>query len=363
MVKKYFPHIFIDQPSATTNYASPRSGGGQPKVPDRNRSRHGRFLEKKFKDLWKKASKENQQLQAVGWSGRQGIYVDFKSKAGFDLITKSLEDIRKGIRLLNIREVGEEEKIICATVYIPNDKVIHFLKKIDDYLKKETAKGNPRNKLLINSISDICLAVTESFWQDKIDLMPQGNELVKCEVWLRTSKNYSENFNNGNDFFSICSNLNITVFEDQKIYFPERLVVLVKANRDQLSKLIGHSDQIAEFRRAKETARFWLEQTNKEQTEWVENLKQRLSVDQNSNISVCVLDTGVNNGHKLIAPILSDKDRHTVRPDWGVDDQEGHGTLMSGLVIYGDLQEALENQGPVKILHKLESVKLIPKSG
>ena len=64
-----------------------------------------------------------------------------------------------------------------------------------------------------------------------------------------------------------------------------------------------------------------------------------------------------------MAPVLTDKDCHTVEPKWGVDDKNGHGTLMSGLVIYGDLQKTLEDTGQVNIRHKLESVKLIPKQG
>ena len=86
-------------------------------------------------------------------------------------------------------------------------------------------------------------------------------------------------------------------------------------------------------------------------------------MDEDSNVSICILDTGVNNGHELIAPVLSDRDCHTVNLDWGVDDKEGHGTLMSGLALYGDFQEVLESQSPVNIHHKLESVKLIPESG
>ena len=39
-----------------------------------------------------------------------------------------------------------------------------------------------------------------------------------------------------------------------------------------------------------------------------------------SNTSVCLLDTGVNNGHPLLAPVLKDKDMHTVDPGKGTHD-------------------------------------------
>lgn len=192
--------------------------------------------------------------------------------------------------------------------------------------------------------------------------MPTDTEPQMCEAWLRTAEKCSEDFNDGSDFFSLCKKLGIDFFRDEKVCFPERLVVLIKVDKEQLSKLLIYCDQIAEFRRVRETAKFWVEQLNKDQSGWVRDLKERLSVDDKSNIFVCILDTGINNGHELIAPILSDDDCHSVK-DWEADDKEGHGTLMSGLVIYGDLQKALESQSNVAICHKVESVKLIPASG
>ncbi len=75
---------------------------------------------------------------------------------------------------------------------------------------------------------------------------------------------------------------------------------------------------------------------------------------------VCLLDTGVNNGHPLIAPALADSDLHTVEPAWGTDDAEGHGTAMAGLALAGDLTDALALDEPIEIGHRLESVKLLP---
>ena len=74
----------------------------------------------------------------------------------------------------------------------------------------------------------------------------------------------------------------------------------------------------------------------------------------------CLLDTGVNRGHPLLAPALDMGDLHTVEPGWGTDDSAGHGTEMAGLALVGDLSELLADAGPVEIEHRLESVKLIP---
>ena len=417
MAKDIVSHLFITESHKTLDYISPKGGGRDPNLPNRNRSKHGHFLKKQFKMLWEKAEKEKKEQKAVSLPFKDGFYIEFRGKLGFDLITKSLENIKNGIRLLNVREEEQDKKkVITATVYIPYNKANLFLKKIEDYLDKSSKSGKPKNKDLIESIEGMKLAVLESFWNNK-NFFPKGNEIVNCEVWLRISedskvnqtgfekgatledfssynkdlklenhvlgldrgsnkisikKNKDKNINEQIDqFFKTCDELNKNQFsqnkinynKDQKICFPERAVVCIQANKKQLMELIKSSDQIAEFRRIQETARFWLEQENKDQTEWVKDLQKRLVIDQESKISICLLDTGVNNGHVLVQPVLSDKDCHTVNPQWGVDDQSGHGTEMSGLIIYGDLQKALESKSKVNIHHKLESVKLIPKSG
>ena len=398
MADNRFTHLFIRRPTQVINYTSPKSGGGSIIIPSRNRGRHGSFLKKKFEELWKQSEKEQQNRQAVALPVRTGHYIEFRSRAGFDLITKSLESMKSNIRLLNIREQEIEnqykteqqsnKKITIATVYVPSNKVSFFLNKIEQYLNQNTKptkkqlqedpnfQGNPKNKNLIESIESIRLAVLESFWQDDKELIPENDESVSCEVWLRTDKSSSaNNFNErSKEFFNICDELNtskksiqkenqIEYRKDQTLSFPERTVVLIKANKNQLVELIKSSDQIAEFRKAKETARFWLEQENKDQVEWVKDLQKRLDVDKESKVSVCLLDTGVNNGHPLIGPVLSDKDCHTVNAEWEIDDKEGHGTTMSGLIIYGDLQKSLESKKQINVRHKLESVKLIPSSG
>ena len=78
---------------------------------------------------------------------------------------------------------------------------------------------------------------------------------------------------------------------------------------------------------------------------------------------VCLLDTGVNNGHPLIKPVLAVPDLHTVEPAWGTDDSDGHGTAMAGLALIGNLTEALSSSDPVTIDHRLESVKILPEDG
>lgn len=101
---------------------------------------------------------------------------------------------------------------------------------------------------------------------------------------------------------------------------------------------------------------------NIDQADWVQDLQDRLVVDAAQDVVVCLLDTGVNNGHPLLAPVLSRADALSVDPSWGTDDhsERGHGTRMAGIAAYGDLVRHLSSDGPVYITHRLELCKILP---
>jgi hypothetical protein len=111
------------------------------------------------------------------------------------------------------------------------------------------------------------------------------------------------------------------------------------------------SDDIAEYRLAKSTAEFWTELQNKEQAEWVQDLKKRTRFNDTPDVSVCILDTGVNNGHPLISPVLDSIDCQAVDSAWGSDDHNKHGTLMAGVAAYGDMVKALSGSNAINIDH------------
>ena len=142
--------------------------------------------------------------------------------------------------------------------------------------------------------------------------------------------------------------------------FPERAVLLIRANWAELQRILAASDDIAEFRCAKEVATFYIALENREQMERVQELLRRTEFTQDDNIAVCILDSGVNNGHLLIHPILNDADRHSAIPAWGTYDHNGHGTLMAGIAAYNDLLTALNFGEIVQVHHRLESAKILP---
>lgn len=281
------------------------------------------------------------------------------------MITKSLEDLRKGIRLLNIKEipVGENQTQIRATVYVPNGKEGHFIAKIQKYQQEETAKGQPKNAPLVNSIEDVSVALLEGLWTDNPQLIP--TDAAKwSEAWLNVNTKENQEQEQIAEFLATAQNIGIEV-KQRSIVFPERAVLLINANREQLVELMLQSDLLAEFRAGQEPAGFWVNESRIEQQAWVDYLLQRIQI-VDSNVKVCLLDTGVNNGHQLLQPLIDNNNTLTVDNAWGTNDHAngaGHGTLMAGVAGYGQMEQVLTSANAVPLTHKLCSVKILPNQG
>ncbi|MGQ3013370.1 MAG: S8 family peptidase [Flavobacteriales bacterium] len=356
-------HFFLIGNVESEKYKSPSARGAQPRIPARDRATQSQKLLQQFATIWQQKEQLQQQRNAEQIATREGTYIQFTSSADHDLITKSLEDLRKGIRLLNIKEipVGENQAQIRATVYVPNGKEGHFISKIQKYQDEETAKGQPKNARLVNSIEEVSIALLEGLWTDKPQLIP--TDVAKwIEAWLNVNTKDNQEQEQIAQFFATLDNIGIA-YKHNSIIFPERAVLLVNANREQLIELMLQSDLLAEFRAGQEPAGFWVNESSVEQQAWTDNLLQRIELVE-SNVKVCLLDSGVNNGHQLLKPLIDDANTLTVDNAWGTDDHEpraGHGTLMAGLAGYGQMEQVLLSQDVVPITHKLCSVKILPR--
>ena len=352
MAGELYHHIFLPGPTGIQDFTSPRRGGSRHRIPSReDRQGHSDHLQQRLDQAWREAREK----QVVAHADRQGLYIEFVGESGFDLAFQSLEATRSGIRLQNVRKEGKgDAQRTLATVYIPHAKRGHFLKKIHAYATELTKANKPKNAKLINSISDIRLAVLESFWRPEDRTLIPADAPEWIEAWLSS----------GHDeivarFETLSASLDLEL-RDGVLRFPERSVKLIRANRRQLEELLGWSDDMAEFRPAREVATFYTERENKDQLDLVEEFLDRCSFDDAVDVAVCLLDTGVNNGHPLLQPVLAETDLHTVREDWQTDDHDGHGTLMAGIVAYGDLLVSLGSQYAIPVSHRLESAKIVP---
>ena len=352
-----FPHILLKDTAQTEPYTPIPSHGKTFKLPPRNRQEHGRKLLRQFEQLRHESDKLIKEQKAYGIDAGNGIYLQFESDPEFELKFESLEVIRSGIELLTVQMVGEKN---LATVFVPEGKLDILTKKVTDYLEKDTPKGLPRNKQLVESVGEIQRAALEALWTDDKALFPEADDQkIWWEVWLRSGDDPDGTV----QFFKEHSeHIGITV-SGEMIHFPDRAVVAAHGTKSQMSRSVKLLNCVAELRMTKETADFFSAIDAIEQREWMDDLRDRVSPPSGNLPLACLLDTGVNRTHPLLIDQVDDSDIHAYDPAWDVTDNDGHGTEMAGLALYGDLVEVLAGAGPVQLTHNLESVKILPPRG
>ncbi len=344
--------------SKTSIPYSPISGPrDKDKIPQRDRNKHGDLIKSSFQKIINDKSNIIKGNAII-----EGTYVEFDGEPGYDIITKSLEDTKNDIKIMNIqkKETKNKKEFISATVFIPDGAEKVFLNKVEQYLdsEKDTRNGNPKNMKLINSISKINPVTIESFWIGDPKEIPNDYTKKWCEVWVQNNiKGIGKNLDK--EFKNICKKLLLEI-KDEKIDFEERSVYLIKVNKEDLNKLIKETNIVTEVRLAPETSNFFIGMSNKEQSEWVDELKSRVEINKESNVSVSILDTGINKNNKIISDFFSDNGIVAYNPDWNTVDDNGHGTNLAGIAAYFNLEHILQSTGNFQINHDLESAKILP---
>lgn len=259
-----------------------------------------------------------------------------------------------GMKLLSVNKVDNKT---IANVSVPKDKIDKLKLLVDDYgTKVQGKKNNPKNKTLIESISEIEYGNIGFLWFGNKPLPINKDEIINVEIWLN---NDAPDIHDVQEELSrACDVVGITVINGS-LKFKERIVRIVLASVNQLSLLQLSLQCIAEIRPANTVTLDFLNLKATEQFQWSNTLSHTLS---NNRIPVCILDTGVSYGHPLLNNFTNTNCVISAEPHWNPLDQQGHGTGIAGLVIFGDLKYALQNT-TVEISATIESVKILPDSG
>ena len=353
-------HVLISGTGTSFAYTSTATGSSKEfSYPARSRGQHARKLKADIERVQEQA----RQLVNSAPAGLEirDIALEIFGAEGFDLTTNNLDNRNAKIELLSTRvEAGRK----YATVYVPEDKISNFFRMIENYETKNDSRrrdGGPKNKDLVESMEGVRLPVVRSFWTDDPSRYPGDvNEQLWWEVWLRVGTSGEEEA-----FARFVQEANRAQLQvlDQRIRFPERVVFLARGSESQWAGSLSLLGLIAELRRAKELPTDFLSLTPAEQGDFVADAAARIQAPPADAPAVCLLDTGVNAGHPLLAPVLAADDLHAIHPDWSTADQKGHGTQMAGIATFGpSLAEHLASQGTHAPLHRLESVKLLHPS-
>lgn len=363
-------HIVVgDRYSTTQKYKYPKSVQIEFKIKEQNRATHGNRILNQLETI-RDQFQINQDIDLPQNIIRDdAIYVEFISEWGYELKYDQLNDSKGKYQLLSIKRennIADDEKYrYRVVVMMTKGGISHFIKKTGLFLTenskyKGVVTNKPKANDLIANIESIQLATLKAFWSDGPEIpFPNDNELVWWEIWFRKS----DNAENEDKVLKNITAIGAQVGQS-KLIFPEHFVRLVRGSAIQLSQSLMLLDNLAELRKPQEMANFILHEniSDSDKQEWLKDLIERTEnhVDSNS-VLICLLDSGVNNLHPLINPVLPDARLYTYNESWGKFDGEpngGHGTGMAGLAIYGDMVDALATRNKIHIYHGLESFKL-----
>lgn len=347
------PHIRLAKKGKAEPYRNPRGNGRESNYPRLDRAEHGKALQTQISRVKLRMDEAVELQQATGNRTGLGLQLEFKGQPDVRLAFESLSREKQRIELLNTRKAADGTH--WATVFVPDGQLKVFEKLVSAYLTKGTAE-KPKNAPLLNTIQEIRAATFEALWTDTPDALPQdADEVIWWEFWLPARENPTAALQR---FLATTKLLGFQTSR-QILSFPERTILGVQASRKAISDSLDLLNEVAEIRRPKESANFFDSMDPQEQREWVDNLLQRITPSAADSPRVCLIDTGVNAGHPLLAQHLAQADLHAVDPDWGAHDEFGHGTGLAGVALYGDLIYPLGSDGPVTLSHRLESVKLL----
>jgi hypothetical protein len=365
------PHFVLNSIATPQRFTTPNIRIPPIVIPAQDRQKHSGSLRGDLAIVSTQLDTMRHNASDITLQMGMGIQVEFESFPDIKMAVDKLANATHKIELHNVKTITENNQTkTIATVFIPDGKLHTFEQKITDYVNQDRiVNGTVRdNQKLIDTISSIRTAAFSAIWSDDNSLLPDDkDESVWWEVWVSTPKRSRESTNHYSeiiaDFTLIANELEIEVSQ-HKLRFPEHTIIQVKATQNQLIDNTLLLSRVAEIRAPKITAEFFDSAPHEEQQQWTQDLLERLSMSNSgSEPYICVLDTGVNVEHPLLSPFANLSDQLTITDNGDSTDNNGHGTEMAGLAMWGDLTDILGSNDVETINHKLESIKVLDRSG
>ena len=340
----------------------PRTARGMGKTAIRpvDREAHGRRLIEEIEATFTQAQKTQDsqnlapELKANGtYLTLEGTEVEFGLKLdSLTRMARSRTRTKRSQWVLLSTHPATQDAPERATIWVADEFKKQFLKLFEDYLTKNTDKGNPENNALVANISRVRSTFLEDLWTSKH--APTYRQLAWWELWLDQHRERPGLLER------ITRELGIEV-SDQRIVIDNSVVVRVRAIWKDLLPLIETDLPLTEIRCPSfiDTIE---DLADGEQLEYVSDLFTRIIPAPPEAPAVCHLDSGVFRAHTLIEGSLASSDQHSIFPNSSGHDPHGHGTSMAGIALYGQhLDHLLDGTQVVHLQHRLESVRIIPQ--
>jgi hypothetical protein len=245
----------------------------------------------------------------------------------------------------------DKNQVQRAAVFAPELSEAFVSERLERYAAPVEGGKLPSLLNRFETIETVEAASASSLWTDTRSIVEDQAQPIWWECWTWQDKVTEL------DLAVATMKLQISA---RRLIFPEVHVVPVYANMQEIENLLFITGAIEQLRYANDLPSFFTHTIRREQNPWVDDLKARVTAPKEDSPAVCLLDSGVAQGH----PLLSEADCLSVNPEWGTaDDTAGHGTKMAGTILYEDLTYSLADQRTIELLFRLESVKFLPPEG
>lgn len=351
-------HFDISENSQDYDYSSRVNyfGGGNP-IPQRDRAAHAQHVAAMF--LAAKEADRHYRDSAHVDEVRDGYYLKIQNQLGSNLAIANLDSRQIG-HLINVRERGTGvEKRIEATLFLKERKSDWLDRKVTEYRDKNKPSGKPRHQELVETIENIVCAQLEDLWIGGVDDPLPLDTRQWIEVWFFNENQLLHENEQIETLRNLLQHIGIP-YKDDVLSFPERIVMTLHANRTEMLRLMAASGDIVAFAPCPMVAGFIADENTPQQRDWADMINADFNPPAESDVYLCLLDSGVNQQHPLLQRIIASEDCLAAVDEWGVDDRRNHGTLMAGNAVYGDLADYLAGHNGHGCHYRLCSVKLLP---
>ena len=321
-------------------------------LPQRDHVEHSKYLYARFQDCVNQTTYAN----TIIGKTEDGYYVGVKAHPNSELKTDSLDTTE--IRLLNVKR-DNKGKIHEATIFVTSDTEKKLAKKISDY-GKLNKNGKPQNQKLMSRIDDFIPRDIKDLWFGEKAEYPKEKKCW-CEFWIDCAPQESNTDRKEieNQFSFMCKAMEIR-YSVGALRYPQSIVKAALVNEsDMLNLARSLKGKLSCIRKCTQPTTFYTKQTLNAADELVSSVLTKVENVNDSNLSVCILDTGLFSEHKLIKPFLTEAYQPVVVGNLDGADKNGHGTNMAGTVLYGDLKTLLGSSSKLHISHRIESVKVL----
>jgi hypothetical protein len=352
------PHIVLPDISHREGFKPPpRGGGGRVPTPVADREIHAQTLLAQNRAVLETARVAIARRANLLPAAQNGFYLRVESRPDEPLLAEKFELKRnKGVELLTVTEDPETRRS-AASLFVPEQASDFLERTLEAYrteLEPRAHQPKPKNRDLVEGIGGVSLAALRDLWTDPVGTFPPPGESIQWEAWFRPGTT---------DRFRVIAGDHAIQIGAHPLVFPEDVAILLEGTPEQLAAAVEATVSVSRLARAKMRAAFILAAPADEQRALMDELLARIGAPQETNNTLCILDTGVNRSHPMLSRLLGEADCNTFDPAWGDSDHDGHGTRMAGVCAYGDIGELPAAPQGIAVPYGLESIKIHPPVG